>query len=163
MSEAEVEYFKPDKIRIRRDQRGQVVLKRDDGEVQLSRILRSFPLTKTNSYISLWDEEKELGIIHRIGDLDKKSQVTLNEELEKAYFMPRIKKILRIKELYGGMTWFAVETDRGYREFEIQSKHHMRHIGLTRVIFTDVDGNKYEIPDVTHMDARSRSFYNWLA
>ena len=85
------------------------------------------------------------------------------EELEKAYFMPKIKKILRIKELYGGMTWFAVETDRGYREFEIQSKTSMRNLGLSRVIFTDVDGNKYEIPDITHLDARSKSFYNWLA
>jgi hypothetical protein len=125
--------------------------------------VRSFPLTKLNSFISIWDDDNELGIVHRLKDLDKTSRMTLREELEKAYFMPKIKKILRIKELYGGMTWFAVETDRGYREFEILNKNSMRHIGLTRVIFNDVDGNKYEITDVTHMDARSRSFINWLA
>jgi hypothetical protein len=163
MSATESEYFDPEKIRIRRNDRGNIILVNEDRETPVSRIIRSFPLTKLNSFISLWDDDKELGMVHRLKDLDKTSRMTLREELEKAYFMPKIKKILRIKELYGGMTWFAVETDRGYREFEILNKNSMRHIDLNRVIFDDVDGNKYEIPDVTHMDARSRSFYNWLA
>jgi hypothetical protein len=163
MSVTESEYFDPEKIRIRRNDQGNIILIEGDEETQVSRVVRSFPLTKLYSFISLWDEKDELGMVHRLKDLDKTSRMTLREELEKAYFMPKIKKILRIKELYGGMTWFAVETDRGYREFEILNKNSMRHMGLTRVIFDDVDGNKYEIPDVTHMDARSRSFYNWLA
>jgi hypothetical protein len=163
MSATESEYFDPEKIRIRRNDQGNIILINEDRETPVSRIVRSFPLTKLNSFISLWDDDNELGMVHRLKELDKTSRMTLREELEKAYFMPKIKKILRIKELYGGMTWFAVETDRGYREFEILNKNSMRHIGLNRVIFLDVDGNKYEILDVTHMDARSRSFYNWLA
>jgi hypothetical protein len=163
MSATEQEYFNPEKIMVRRDPQGRIVLTNDGQEITVSRIIKSFPLTKSGSFISLWNGGNEIGIIHHLQDLDKTSQSTIREELEKAYFMPKIKKILRIKELYGGMTWFSVETDRGYREFEIQSKTSMRHIGLTRVIFTDVDGNKYEIPDITHLDARSKSFYNWLA
>ena len=158
-----MEYLNPEKIMVRRNPQGRIVLTNEGQETQISRIVRSFPLTKSGSFISLWNDGDEVGIIHHLRDLDKASQSTILEELEKAYFMPKIKKILRIKELYGGMTWFAVDTDRGYREFEIQSKTSMRQMGLTRVIFTDVDGNKYEIPDITHLDARSKSFYNWLA
>ncbi len=153
----------PGSMSLQRDQKGRLVLKVGDEERLVLRVIRSFPLTSPNGFVSLWGEDGEIGLIPNLEALDSSSRTVIGQELEKAYFMPKIRKILRVKELYGGITEFAVETDKGFREFEIQSKNQIRHVGVSRVLITDVDGNKYEIPDVTRLDSRSRSLYGWVA
>jgi len=120
-------------------------------------------LTGPEKYISLADEEgKELGMIRQLKDLDPSSKKILEEELERAYFVPVIKRILAVRELYGGVTDIAVETDKGYREFELRSKDTIRFVGLSRIMITDVDGNRYEIPNMGALDARSKSLIEWM-
>ncbi len=150
-------------IAISRDENGRLILSSGGTTTVVSRAVRSFPLTAAGKYVSLWDDETEIGVIRNTKDLDPGSRHVLAEELEKAYFMPQITKIVKIKELYGGITEFDVETDRGYRQFSIQNKNQIRHIGLTRALITDVDGNKYEIADVRTLDSRSRSLFSWLS
>lgn len=153
----------PRKIRITRDPRGIPVLQEDDGEKIIYRVVRAFPLSSPHAYISLLDDDgKEIGMIQNLSELDPSSMEVIGEELEKAYFIPRIKKILMLKELYGGVTEFSVETDRGFRDFEIRGRDAIRLMGLSRVIITDVDGNKYEIPDNEVLDPRSRSLLGWM-
>jgi hypothetical protein len=153
----------PSDVRITRDDGGRLLLRKGEEERVISRVIRSFPLTKAFKYISLWDEEGEIGLIEEVKDLDATSQQILREELERAYFMPRIKRLIRIRELYGGITEFDVETDRGFRQFSIPNKNSIRHVSVTRILITDADGNKYEVPDTTALDSRSRSLFGWLA
>jgi len=157
------DFLDPTKIRIIRDSHRRVLLKVGEEEKVVYRVMRSFPLTGPEKYLSLADEEgKELGMIRQLKDLDPSSRKILEEELERAYFVPIIKRILAVKELYGGVTDIAVETDRGYREFELRSKETIRFVGLSRIMITDVDGNRYEIRDMGAMDARSKSLIEWM-
>jgi len=157
------DFLDPTKIRIIRDSHKRVLLKVGEEEKVVYRVMRSFPLTGPEKYLSLADEEgKELGMIRQLKDLDPSSRKILEEELERAYFVPIIKRILAVKELYGGVTDIAVETDRGYREFELRSKETIRFVGLSRIMITDVDGNRYEIRDMGAMDARSKSLIEWM-
>ncbi len=163
MDQVEQAILDPGDVRITRDETGRLKITYGGEDRIVSRVIRSFPLTKASQYISLWDDEREIGLIERMSDLDANSQRVLAEELEKVYFMPRIKRLIRIKELYGGITEFEVETNRGFRQFSIPNKNSIRHVTETRILITDADGNKYEIPDTTAMDSRSRSLFGWLA
>lgn len=153
----------PGQIEIRRDGSGKPSIVIGGEEKSVSRFIRSFPLTSPNTYVSVWDEDgNELGVIENVRKLDESSRKVVDEELEKAYFMPRIRKILRVKELYGGITEFSVETDRGYRDFEIHGRSAVRMMGASRVVITDVDGNKYEIRNLKDLDSRSKSLFGWV-
>lgn len=157
------DFLDPTKIRIMRDSHKRVLLKIGDEEKVVYRVMRNFPLTGPEKYLSLADEEgKELGMIRQLKDLDPSSKKILEEELERAYFVPVIKRILAVRELYGGVTDIAVETDKGYREFELRSKDTIRFVGLSRIMITDVDGNRYEIPNMGALDARSKSLIEWM-
>jgi hypothetical protein len=163
MSDRFHQALEPATIRIRRDDKGRPIHVHDGEEKLVYQVARAFPLSTPEDYVSLLDEDgKELGMIHHMGELDDSSKTIVAEELEKAYFIPRIKKILRLKEVYGGVTDFSVETDRGYRDFEVRGREGIRLMGLSRIIITDVDGNKYEVPDSRGLDSRSRSLLGWM-
>ncbi len=157
------EFLDPAQVRIVRDAKRRPVLKSGESEKAIYRALKDFPVTSPDRYISLLDEDgNEIGTVKRLKDLDPSSREVLSEELAKAYFVPRIKKVLVVKELYGGVMEIAVETDRGYREFEIRSRESVRFVGLSRLMITDVDGNKYEVSDIRDLDSRSRSLLSWM-
>jgi hypothetical protein len=106
-------------------------------------------------YIILIDEnDREIGLIRDIGDLDESSMRTLREELEKVYFIPKIKRINRIKEEFGVLIW-ETETDRGPRRFEVTSRRDEKKIGRRRIIIRDADGNLYDIPNYADLDQKS--------
>lgn len=153
----------PNEVDIHLGESGKPIIRIGDEEKIVSRFIRSFPLTSPNGFVSIWDEEEnELGVIKNVGELDESSRKVLNQELEKAYFMPKVRKILRVEELYGGITEFSVKTDRGYRDFEIHGRSAVRMLGANRVVITDVDGNKYEIPNLEDLDSRSKSLFGWV-
>jgi len=163
MSEMVQGLLDPNRIKVFKDSKGRPMIRVGEEEKMVYRFVRAFPLTSPDEFISVSDEDgKEIGIIRRLRDLDASSRAIVQEELEKAYFMPKIKRILKVKELYGGMTDFSVETDRGYREFECHGRSAVRWVGASRVVITDVDGNKYEIPDLKELDPRSRSLFGWV-
>ncbi len=163
MASVEIGTLDPGKTKVFRDAKGRATIRIGEEEKVVYRFIRSFPLTGPGKYVSVSDDDgKEIGLIRNLKELDPESRRIVGEELEKAYFMPRITKILAVKELYGGMTDFSVETDRGYREFESHGRSAVRWINASRVVITDVDGNRYEIPDLADLDSRSRSLFGWV-
>jgi len=120
---------------------------------------RLFPLTNPTQYIVLSDAEgSELMTIRDIGELDMDSGDALRAELDRTYFMPRIKHIHSLRESMGILQW-SVETDKGPREFEVRSRDDIRFLRHRRlqIIIKDMDGNRFEIWDASRMDPRSRS------
>jgi hypothetical protein len=114
-----------------------------------------FPLTDRDQFIHLSDPDKnEIGIIRNIDSLDPQSQAALRQELAKAYFIPTITRIKNMKEEFGISSW-TVETDSGERKFEVRDRRDIRYITGTHLIIRDVDGNRFEIPDLTKLDAQS--------
>ena len=54
-----------------------------------------------------------------------------------------------------------VETDRGPREFVTQSvQENTLWFSANHLLLIDVDGNRFEIPDVEALDARSLTIIN---
>ena len=146
----------PRKIRIFRDESGRLKLIFDDNkEVLIKRVVRAFPLTMPWHYIILIDENgREVGLLRDLKCLDEKSMKVLKEELERVYFIPKIKKIHRIKEEFGILIWEA-ETDKGPRRFEVTSRRNIKKICGRRIIIRDADGNLYDIPDYADLDQKS--------
>ena len=56
------------------------------------------------------------------------------------------------------MTEITAETDRGKVTFQIRSRDDVRMLSGTRALFKDVDGNTYEIPDLTALDRTSQHY-----
>ncbi len=117
--------------------------------------VRAFPLSALDTFIALKDESgKEIGIIADVSQLDHGSARVLMDELGKCYHMPKIVRINDIDETYGVPKW-DVETNKGRRRFELKSRRDSRLLADGRVVITDMDGNRYEIPDYTALDKRS--------
>jgi len=121
---------------------------------------RAFPFDMPFDYISVLDKDKkEIGFIRSLDDFDDPDKTLLIHELEAKYYTPVIKKILTIKERYGFSYW-KCECEFGEKSFTLQDT--FRSIikaqsadGTERVYILDVDGNRYEIPDVEALDRQS--------
>ena len=151
-----VNILDPRKIRICREESGRLKLIFDNDEkVLIKRVIRAFPLTMPWRYVILIDEnDREVGLLRDLGDLDETSMKVLKDELERVYFIPKIKKIHRIKEEFGVLIW-ETETDKGPRRFEVTSRRDVKKMGKRRIIVRDADGNLYDIPDYADLDQKS--------
>lgn len=125
---------------------------------------RMFPLSRTNTYISILDgEKKEAGVVLSLEDLDEPARKLLQKELERRYFLPEITKIVDIKEEFN-YTFFTTETDAGKREFTVFDMNaSLVNLGGGSVILADIDGNKYLIHDIAHKGKKAQRFLEiWL-
>lgn len=120
-------------------------------------VRRAFPISGADQMLVFQDRDgNEIGMLLDAWQLDPASRQALEEELQLAYFVPRITRIIELKDEYGLRSW-EVETDKGPRHFYTQSRYDVRLVGKGRYFIRDVDGNRYEIPDITALDPKSRS------
>lgn len=161
--EDELNILDPKKMRIFKDEFNTLKLEiqEDEDKKKCSAVeaVMGFPLTHSNQFISLIEvkdgkKDKEIGMIEDLKKLDSKSKKVLKAELKRAYFMPQITKINRLKETHGVMK-FDVNTDKGDREFETRYKEDIRKLSDGRIIIKDSDGNRYEIKNYKKLDQRS--------
>ena len=117
---------------------------------------RVFPVSETADFISfLGPDDKEAVLLKDICRLDHQSRQVLEEELTRAYFVPKITAIYEIEDAHGAARW-DVETDRGYRIFDIRDREDVKVIEGKRVLLQDADGNRYEVEDLHDLDERSQ-------
>jgi len=109
-------------------------------------------------WISVLDDEgRELGIIEELGKLDAENRKIILDELRRRYVLPRIQKILSCKEKFELVQW-EVETDRGSKEFLSRNlRENIQQPSENRLILTDVDSNRYDIPDFQSLDKKSQN------
>lgn len=112
------------------------------------RVARAFPLSDPDRFIGLRDgDDKDIGIFETLHGLDAESLAVIEDELARRYFTPQITKVLAVSEAFGVVNW-DVETTKGVRRFLVRNlKDSTFTLGASRVMMTDVDGNRYEIPD----------------
>lgn len=117
---------------------------------------RAFPFEDKFEYISVDDKDgKEIALIKSIEDLEENQRKYITDELDRKYYLPTIIKILSMKERFGFSYW-KVLTDTGERTFTMQDTYRSIHkINTTHVFLTDVDGNRYDIPDLEALDHKS--------
>jgi len=117
---------------------------------------RAFPLHDPDRYIGLRDgDDKDIGTLVTLDGLDPDSRALVEEELYRRYFLPRILKVNNVREEFGLTTW-DVETDKGPRTFIVRHlREATQELTPTRLLVTDVDGNRFEFPDVRQLDDKS--------
>ena len=124
------------------------------------RVARAFPFSDPDRYIGLRDaNDREIGVLVTLDGLAEESRALVREELERRYFLPKIEAVRDLQEERGGLVLFDVETDRGPRQFYIQNpREAIQSLTPTRLLMTDKDGLRYEFPDISLLDARTRAF-----
>lgn len=147
----------PDRVRIWRDEYRRLHVEVEgQAEYVDVRPARTFPVSEAADYISFLDgHDREMLLLRDPGGLDPESARVLAEELSRTYFVPKITYIYNIEDAHGAARW-EVETDRGYRVFDVRDREDVRVFKGRRVLLQDADGNRYEIEDIAALDEGSR-------
>ena len=123
---------------------------------QRAYLCRQFPFEMLWEFISVLDEDQnEIGIIRSLSLFEGEAGEVLKTELERRYYSPIIRRIFSMKERYGFSYW-RVQTDEGEVSFTLHDTFRsIIRAGEFRVILMDVDGNRFDIPDVRALDRKS--------
>ena len=138
---------------------GFLSLKTGEKEYERVGVYLTFPLTNPEEYISIREADekaKEIGLIQNLKDLKKEEQEMIREQIRLRYFLPVIRKILDVKDEYGYAYWH-VQTDFGVCRFTTHmGGDAVINLGEARYQITDIDGNRYELPDLYALSVMER-------
>lgn len=129
----------------------------DGRDHRVGAIVQSFPLSNKGKLVAVRDGDgAEIAILDDIRKLEKVSREIVDREIEKAYFMPVIEDLYDVTDTLGILNW-SVSTDRGPRVFQIKNlRRNIRRIGRERVVIRDVDGNRYEVREVSKLPSSAQ-------
>lgn len=161
MSQESLGYVCADDVRAARVE-GSTTLRievRDQLCVLSASIKRAFPGSNPNEYFSVVDGSgKEVFLLHRLEGLDSASRELFAQSLDRRYFTPKILRIASLKQ-DGGMWLFEVETQRGPAHFYVRNWRESAHeIAHDKLLILSIDGQRYVIPKVSEIDARSQAY-----
>lgn len=152
----ELRYLNKDNCTFSRTTGGFVSLVFGDKKYDRISIYRTFPFTEPDHYISIREPDekaREIGIIKVLTDLVKDQADMLQEQLNIRYFTPIIERIQDIKDEYG-FAYFDVLTNYGACRFTIHmGGGSVVSLTDTRLLITDLDGNRFEIPNINKLSA----------
>jgi len=121
-------------------------------------IYRSFPFTDPNRFLSIRDtttQANELGMIDSLEEWPDDIKKMIQEQLRMRYFSPIVKEIIDVKEEYGYAYW-SIISDRGPLKFTASIWSPIARISDIRFLITDIDGNRYEIPDFSKLSHKEQ-------
>jgi hypothetical protein len=123
-------------------------------------VARAFPFSAPTRFLSVQDgQNKEIGMIWSLDQLDEENRLVLQRELERRYVIPLIEGIVSAKDLFGFVEWNVV-TSKGPTRFTTRHLHeHTVKPSPGRYILTDTDGNRYEIQDIERLGDKSRALF----
>ena len=121
-------------------------------------VLRAFPISKPRSHYILRDANgSEIGVIADPSRLSRETGDAIACELERTYFTTTIERILSVSEQFGTIVW-DVMTSRGSRQFTSRDgRDHVMQPSAERILLNDIDGNRFEVTDITRLDHRSKA------
>lgn len=120
------------------------------------KVVRAAPLSHPTRYICLLDaKDEEICMIDDLNSLNREMRALIEEELDRRYLTATIQRVNAVRNEYGTSYW-DVQTDRGPREFVVQNvSENAQWLGDHRLLITDVDGNRFEIPHLDALDKKS--------
>ncbi len=142
-----------------RTEGGFVALKYGEKEYDRVGVYLTFPLTNPEEFISIREADekaREIGIIEKLSQIPKEQQEMLREQIKLRYFMPVITKVLDVKDEYGYAYWNVVTSFGACRFTTQMSGDAVIHLSDSRLLVTDIDGNRYEIPDFYQLNVMER-------
>ena len=155
----QMRFLTKDNAAFARTEGGFLSLKTDDKEYSRVGVYLTFPLTNPDEFISIREVDekaKEIGLIEKLAQLPKEQQEMIREQIRLRYFMPVINKVLDVKDEYGYAYWHVM-TNFGACRFTTQmSGDAVISLSDSRLMVTDIDGNRYEIPDFYQLGVMER-------
>ncbi len=138
---------------------GTVMLDHEGTRYNRVKIVRLFPFSDADRYLSVRDHDdsdREIGIIEDLELMNKESRDVIRHQLDLCYFTPVINKIMNIKDEYG-FAYFHVMTDKGECRFAINmGSNAVTKLSDTRLIIMDIDENRFEIRDVEALSQKEK-------
>lgn len=155
----ELRFLTKENAQFKRTKGGFVSLTYADKTYDRVNVYRTFPVSEPDAYISIREADekaREIGVVEHLSKLPADQAEMLREQLKLRYFTPEITKVIDIKTEYG-YGYFNVVTNFGACRFTIHNGGGAV-VSLTdiRIMITDLDGNRFEIPDITKLSAGER-------
>jgi len=121
------------------------------------------PLSRPDTYLTLLDgKDEEIVLLPQPSDLAPDSWQSVQRELKLRYLTSTIQTIVSARQEFGATYW-RVETDRGARDFVTQNlQENAQWFSDTHLLLLDVDGNRFELPNTSALDARSRTLLDGI-
>lgn len=115
---------------------------------------KPFPISYPYFLIFTDLQGNEILMVEDYRKMDEESRKSLEEILDKLYFMPRIKKVKKLETSGDEFVW-VVETDRGQKEFRTRGRRSISRTG-EKIVIVDINDNVYTAEDLSKMDKKSR-------
>jgi hypothetical protein len=151
-------YLDPAQVRLTRE--GARVDVSIDGAAAVPNVFlyRAFPLSDPTRFFSLRTEKnEEVGLVAEPSQLDPASRAIAEEEIRRRYVIPVVQRVLRVRERFEVLEC-EVETDRGPCHFSIRNlRESVLRPQPHRYLLTDVDGNRFDIPDIRELPLASQT------
>jgi hypothetical protein len=161
-NEGELEYLDPRNLKFAMRGDALILTVENDRSYLKVRAVRAFPLSELNEFIGLLDaiSGHEIGMLRHLRDLDGPTKLLIQSEIDKRYFIPKVIKIVSAKKEFGTIYW-DIETDRGSRQFVMRGLRDSVHeIEPGRYLVNDVDGNRFEVPQISELDTKSLAVWD---
>lgn len=144
-------------FQLRTDPFGRLVYRDADGHEHPDAVpVRAFPITDPNRWVVICDTEgRELQCIEELASLPAAVRATLDAELERREFTPKIRRVIQVSSFLEPAEWH-VETDRGPTHFVLKSGDDVRRLGRYSALLMDSHGIRYLVPDIRVLDPYSR-------
>lgn len=154
--DTDIRWLAPERVSIAADRHGLLVADIDGQTYPDIQPAKLFALSEPETYVSLRDSEgQEIGILRDLAGLDESSRAVLQKALERRYFIPVIRKVLKIEEFWIDQTWTVI-TDRGPRQFTVQGRDSVRFLSDRGMLLMDMNDNRYLLTDRTALDRDSQ-------
>lgn len=117
---------------------------------------RMLPYSAPTRYISVMAGGEELGIIEDLSAFSGEQRSILEDALRFRYYLPRILRIRSAKEKVSFL-YLDCETNAGDKILCIADfTSNLRFLSTDTLVISDIEGNRYQIPDYSHFDRASR-------
>lgn len=154
---SDIGVLSPKDCKFRRNKNGFLALYNGSDEYKRVFLVRALPLTDPLRCISVFDaEDKEIGIIEDVNELYEESAILVKEELDSRYFCPEVTEIRSINDKMGYF-YFDVAIKGFKKTFAVKDiSKNIRQMDDGVIMLTDVDGNRFKIPDIRKISPKSR-------
>lgn len=117
---------------------------------------RLFPSNNRENYISFVDKSgTERAILESLESLNDSSKEAVQNSLEEYYRLPKISEVLDVSNKKGILKYTCM-TDKGECSFVVTQRRDTKILPDGRIIFRDSSDNRYEIPDYSKLNHKSK-------
>ncbi len=152
-----VEFLPAAQCRLTFNENGFIIFTLNGENKGRVKLVRSYPFSLLDEYICVCDlEDKEIGIIRDLKELDEGSRICAVKHLEARYYCPTVTAVKSVKERMGNF-YFETVIDGKDKNFTVRDiTRNMRFANENNLLIFDVDGNRYVIPDFEAIEQKSK-------